>query len=299
MKLRHRLLTAGLAGLLLAPAGAASQTTQRFVSIVRLAQDGLVDSARAEMRRVLAEFPASDSLYPEALYTSAIVAASHGERRTALRRVIVEHSQSSWADDATLLMAQLEYADGNPAATVQQITRLIDDYPLSPLRMVGAFWGARAANDLRDGARGCRWADIGLAVPTSDVEIKAQLGFQKQRCQGLIAQQAEPARPGGRDTTPARQPTPAPVPARVPATPPAPARPDRGVFVQVAALDSEAAAEPVADRARRMNYPVVVVKEGQWYKVRVGPFGNRTDANAALRRVRETLGGQPFIVTVR
>jgi cell division septation protein DedD len=71
------------------------------------------------------------------------------------------------------------------------------------------------------------------------------------------------------------------------------------VFVQVAALDSEAAAEPVADRARRMNYPVVVVKEGPWYKVRVGPFGNRTDANAALRRVQETLGGQPFIVTVR
>jgi hypothetical protein len=290
---RYRLLTAVLTGLFLAPAGAASQTTQRFVNIVRLAQDGLVDSARAEMRRVLMEFPASDSLYPEALYTSAIVAPSDGERRTALRRVIVEYSRSSWADDAVLLMAQLEYAEGNPASTVQQITRLIDDYPLSPLRMVGAFWGARAANDLRDGALACRWADIGLAVPTSDVELKAQLSFQKQRCQGLIAQQADAAGPGGRDSAKARPPANAPVPA------PVPAPPSRGVFVQVAALDSEAAADPVADRARRMNYPVVVVKEGPWYKVRVGPFGNRTDANAALRRVRETLGGQPFIVTVR
>ena len=46
--------------LLLAPAGAASQTTQRFVNIVRLAQDGLVDSARAEMRRVLAEIQSGE-----------------------------------------------------------------------------------------------------------------------------------------------------------------------------------------------------------------------------------------------
>ncbi|MGE0552728.1 MAG: SPOR domain-containing protein [Gemmatimonadales bacterium] len=288
-------LTGALALLALA-APLEAQTTERFVQIVRLAQDGLVDSARAEMQRVLGEFPPSDPIFPEALYTSAIVAESDTERRFALRRVIIEYSRSQWADDALLLLAQLEYADANPDGTVAQITKLIDDYPLSPLRAVGAFWGARAAGDLGNGALACQWAVVGLGAVKDDVELRTQLDFQRLRCEGLLAQAADSAaQPADRNTpSPAPPPSPPPPP---PATPPG--RPAPGIYVQVGALDTPAAAEEAAAPLREAGLPVVIVREGPYHKVRVGPYAKRTQANEALARIRRLVRTQPFIVTLR
>jgi hypothetical protein len=270
-----------------------AQSESRLTAIVRLAQDGLADSARAEMRRVLATLPPGDSLYPEALYTSALIAANDQERRLALRKVMIEHSRSAWVDDAILLMGQLEYAAGNPDGTVAQIVKLIEDYPLSPLRAVGAFWGARAAADLGRADLACRWADIGREAPADDVELRNRLDYQRQRCAGMLAQRADSIR-RAESVTPSVPPPPPPPP-----TPPAAPARATGFFVQVAAAPSDSAANVEAEALRRLDLAVVVVQEGGFHKVRAGPFTTRARAEAALSRIRARRGGRPFVVTVR
>ncbi len=59
------------------PAGRlAAQSDPRLVSAVRLAQDGLSDSARAVVGRILAATAATDSLVPEVLFTAGLLAAT-------------------------------------------------------------------------------------------------------------------------------------------------------------------------------------------------------------------------------
>jgi cell division septation protein DedD len=274
---------------------AAAQSDSRLVTVVRLAQDGLPDSARAVVKRLLANTAVTDSTYPEMLYTSGLVAATDFERRMALRRVILEFAQSIWADDALLLLAQVEYANGNPGATVQQIARLLSDYPSAPARAVGAFWGARAAADMSDGATACRFAEIGLAAPNDDVELRNQLEFQKQRCLALVARAPDSVPPSDvarGDTAGARRPSPPPPTA----TPSAPAAVTRGFRVQVVAAPSQAAADQAATALRAANYRAEIVKEGGFFKVRTQPFATRAQAQAALREIQRRLGGRPFIV---
>ena len=148
-------LAAGLA--LTGPLSA--QSDARLVTVVQLTQDGMADSARAVIKSLLERTDPTDSVYPEMLYTSAIVAATEYDRRIALRRVVVEYSTSPWADDALMLLGQVEYANSNPGAALAQFSRLVSDYPASPLIATAAFWGARAAGDLRDGATACLLAE--------------------------------------------------------------------------------------------------------------------------------------------
>ncbi|HEV8148902.1 MAG TPA: hypothetical protein VGP61_01825, partial [Gemmatimonadales bacterium] len=171
-----------------------AQSDPRLVTAVRLAQDGLSDSARAVVARILAAMQPDDSLYPEALYTSGLLAKSEADRRLALRRVVVDYGQSSWADDALLQLAQLDYVSGNAAATIRQIEQLLRDYPSTPLVATAAFWGARAASDRHDAATACRMAELGLAAVGNDIELNNQLEFQKQRCLGLAAMAADSVR---------------------------------------------------------------------------------------------------------
>ena len=114
----------------------AAQNDPRLTAAVRLAQDGLSDSARAVVGRLLGSLEPGDSLYAEALYTMGFLAANEADRRLHLRRVVVDYSQSDWADDALLQLAQLDYAVGNTEATVRQIEVLLRDYPATPVRLV-------------------------------------------------------------------------------------------------------------------------------------------------------------------
>lgn len=272
------------------------QTDTRLVAAVKLAENGLNDSARAMVRRILGETPSTDSSYSEVLFTSGLLAATDYERRVALRRVILEFGQSPWADDALLMLAQVEYANGNPGATVLNVTRLVNDYPSTPLKAVGAFWGARAAGDMRDGAAACRLAEIGLSATTDDVELRNQLQFQLQRCRALAQLPDSAARPNpaGRDS--AANPAPPPVPTPPPAAPRGPRGVDKGFRVQVIAAPTQAAADQTAGRLTAAGYQAVVVKEGGLFKVRTQAFATRAQAQQALVKIRTALRAQPFIV---
>jgi hypothetical protein len=275
--------------LLWLPATLFGQQDPRLVSAVRLAQEGQSDSARKVAGRLLVSLQPTDSLYPEVLYTMGILAATEEERRLYLRRVIVDHSVSPWADDALLSMVQLEYATGNTEGAARDAERLVRDYPGSPVAATGALWGARAAGDRRDGATACRLADAGLQAVGTNVELRNQLEFQRQRCAGLVAMAEQTARrdsaAAGREAS--RTATPAPPPGR-----------RSGWYVQVSAVRTRAAGDQELRRLARVEYQGVVIQESGLYKVRAGPFATRQEAASALTKIKARLGGTPFVTRV-
>jgi hypothetical protein len=278
-----------------------AQTDPRLVAAVKLAHDGMSDSARSVVGRILASTAPTDSSYAEVLYTAGLLAATERDRRLAFRRVVVDYGQSPWADDALFNLAQLDYAAGSPEATVRQVEQLIRDYPESPLHAGAGLWGSRAANDRRDPATGCRLADIGLAAVGNDVELRNQLEFQRQRCRSLGAMQAEAARAAAEDSaTKARADSAAKArgqpPSRRAAEPPG--RPASGFFVQLSAVGTETAAKTEVARFQRAGFKPVVVRESGLYKIRVGPYAARNQATDALAQVRARFGGSPFVVHV-
>lgn len=283
---------------LFAPAAGSAQNDPRLIAAVRLSQDGLSDSARAVAGRILAATPPADSLYPEALYTMGLLAATEQDRRLYLRRVVVDHIQSVWADDALLQLAQLDYSSGSPDAAVRQIDQLLRDYPESPLTAQAAFWGARAAGDRREAAVACRMAEAGLAAVGDDVELRNQLEFQRLRCQGVSADLADSARRAVADSIEkARRDSIArAAPRRPPSDPPA--RPAAGFYVQVSAVKTQAAATTETARIKRAGYTPVTVREGGFLKIRAGAFPTQAAAAAAAADLAQKLGVRPFVVRV-
>jgi hypothetical protein len=260
----------------------AAQTDPRLVAAVHLARDGLSDSARAVAGRVLAATPATDSLYPEMLFTAGLLAATEQDRRLYLRRVVIDHGLSAWADDALLHLGQLDYTAGNPEAGARQFEQLIRDYPASPLIAQAGYWGARAAGDRRDAAASCRMADAGLASVGNDIELKNLLEFQKQRCQGLGARAAESTRTAVPDSV-------QPSSNRPPA---------RGFYVQVSAVQTQSAANTETARIKRAGFTPTTTREGGFLKIRAGTFRTRAEAQTAATELRAKLGGTPFVVQV-
>jgi cell division septation protein DedD len=275
-----------------------AQSDPRLVTAVRLAQDGRSDSARAVAGRILAALEPTDSLYPEALYTLGLLAASEQDRRLYLRRVVVDYAQSAWADDALLQLVQLDSAAGDAAGAVREVDQLLRDYPGSPLTAVAALWGSRAAGDRKDSATACRMADAGLAAVGDDIELRNQLEFQKQRCQGLEALAAESTRAAVADSTArakADSVARAAASRRRPSPPPSPAG-RHGWFVQISAVKTESAAAAETLRAKTAGFDVVIARENGLLKLRAGAYPTRTQAQAAAVRIKAKIGGHPFVV---
>ncbi len=251
-----------------------AQTDTVRVAALRVAQTR-PDSARAMVRRLLARLSPQDSVYPGALFTAGRIAADATTAATNLQRVVVEYGRSVWADSALVLLTQLYFAQGDPAATVQAAERLRLDYPDSPLRGRADFWGARAYFDLKDDAHGCPLIREALDRAGADVEFKNQVSFYASRC---VSTSVTPP-PAASGDTQAK-----PVP---PAT----------YAVQVLAVKSAAQVDEMLTRLKVMGFDARVVRDTSGlFKVRVGRYGTHEDAAQALRRLKTRLGGQPFVV---
>lgn len=250
-----------------------AQTDPRLVSAVQMAQSGRMDSARAVVRRLLASLPASDAVYPEALYVSGVLAPDPQTVATQLQRVMIEYGQSPWADDALLRLTQLYAAQGDDAATISAAERLRRDYPESPLIPRADFVGARAYFTLKDEAHGCALIREALSSNSLDVEFRNQVTFYAARCASLA-----PAR----DSATVVPPTPAPL---------------KAFSVQVLAVRSSSQVDEMLTRLKVMGYDARVVRDSSGlFKVRVGKYDTREQAQRAVANLRTRLGGQPFLV---
>jgi hypothetical protein len=300
-----------------------------LVDAIRQAQEGGGDSARTKVRRLLAATSPTDTLYPQIIYTQAMVASDANEMRRQLQRVAVEYSSSSWADDALLRLVQLDYASGNLPGAARNLERIRQDYPGSTLLSQSAYWAARTYFDQKNPELACRWIADGLAGSTGNIELQNQLGYLDQRCAGvradLASRTAKDSQPGpasgGTDTAalpPERTDSaPAPAPAAPPSTPP-PAQPAAAAppsarpepppvasrpagstvrfRVQITAVRTPAAAAAVTARLRAQGLTAVTVEEGGLFKVRVGDYPTRPEAVAVLPNLKAKLGGSPFVV---
>ena len=125
---------------------ALSQTDPRLVEVIRHAQEGEGDSARVKVQRLLRATSPGDTLYPQIVYTQAMVASDAADMRRQLQRVAVEYSSSSWADDALLRLVQLDYASANLDGAARNLERIRLDYPGSPL--LSQAWSCRTSSDI-------------------------------------------------------------------------------------------------------------------------------------------------------
>jgi cell division protein FtsN len=66
--------------------------------------------------------------------------------------------------------------------------------------------------------------------------------------------------------------------------------------VQVVAANSQAAADAAVGKLRELGYDYRVVSEGGYFKVRAGGYGSRSDATAAVQRLRATFAGAFLVV---
>lgn len=295
---------------------AAAQTDPRLVAAVRDAQEGRADSARAAVRLLLAATAVGDALYPEVLYTVALTASDATERERALQRIVVEYPVSPWTDDALLLLAQSDYAGGNLPGTVRDLERIRNDFPASPVLARASVWAARTYFEMRNQSAACRWVALGLARAGDDVESRDQLAFQAQRCGNRPEVAASPAAPSPSqspasqpraepplpvDTPTARTPDPArviapvarpeaaqPVPVSAPVS--APYR------IQLAAAGSQAEADAIVRGLQTKSIDADVTADKGYYKVRSGQFRTAAEAQHELVRIRNRLGGTPFVV---
>lgn len=265
------------------PERLSAQSDPRLKAAVELAQNGRLDSARAVVRRLVATLSPRDSAYPEALYTQGMLSTDPAATATSLQRVVVEYGSSPWAPKALVRLAQLYLVQGDPATATQSAEQLRRDYPDSPAKVHGDFWGAQAYFNLKDEAHGCALIQEALAGAGDDVEFKNQVSFYASRC-GASSPPAPvaPTTPPPTDTTHPAAPAAAPV---------------RGFGVQVLAVKSAAQVDAMLTRLKVMGFTARVVRDTSGLiKVRVGPYPTRTEAQRQQALLKARLGGQPFVV---
>lgn len=278
----------GLLLLAVGPSGRlAAQTDARLVEALRLAQSGQVDSGRGIVRRLLATLSPADSVYPQALLAAAKIAPDAPAVASHLNRIVVEYGAGPWADDALLLLTQLYFAQRDPAQTVQAAERLNRDYPDSPLRARANFSAARAYFELKNETRGCELIQQSLDGAGDDVEFKNQVSFYAARCAAPSpATTTTSTTPGGTPPSP----TPADTAAR-------PAGTARAYAVQVLAVKSAAQVDDMLTRLKVMGFDARVVRDSTgFFKVRVGRYATREEAQRTQQRLKTRVGGQPFVV---
>jgi cell division septation protein DedD len=286
------------------------QTDPRLIEAIRDAQEGDSDTARMKVQRLLTTTPTSDTLYPQIVYTQAMVASDASDMRRQLQRVAVEYSASSWADDALLRLVQLDYASGNLDGAARNLERIRLDYPGSPLIPQAAYWAARTYFDQKKPDLACRWIADGLGGASGNVELQNQLRYLNQRCSQVAGVPATGSAPA--DSAPPRNlaDSQSTLGARQPdstATPPASSRPDSlqpgrpaapasHYRIQITAVRSPATAQSVASRLKSRGFTPTTVEEGGLYKVRVGDYATKAEAVAAVSEIKAKLGGSPFVV---
>ncbi len=248
------------------PVAAQPFTDSTLVRAVRLVTEGQGDSARALVRARLAATNRSDPLYPEVLFAAGLVAEQLDSALTAFRRVGIEYSDSPWADDALLRIAQLMFASRDLPAAQRSADRLLADYPLSDVRAPAAYWAGRIRIEQGLIADACPFLRQAESEAGEDIELANRARYYLQRC-------------GGPDT--ARAVPPAAGPA---------------FAVQIAAVGTAAAADELMRQVTAAGYASRVVRDGGLFKVRAGRFRSRADAEQAQADLRRKLGGTPFIV---
>ncbi|HEX6535779.1 MAG TPA: SPOR domain-containing protein [Gemmatimonadaceae bacterium] len=291
-----------------AAANSTAATDSIFLRAQRLVAEGQGDSGRALVQAQLAAAAPGSPEYAEALYWRAVVAATAADAERDLRTLIIEYPLSTRAGDALMRLAQLEMTRGDDDQALTHLQRVVKEHPESPMRARAEFWMARVLFERNDAPGACaRLADAARETPPSQVEMHNQIDYLSQRCVGVDTSAARAAAPAAAAPAPApqhvtRERASAPPHTAAPAAPAAPAASTPapaaahtaahaassapGYTVQVAAYSTRKYAEKLRATLAARGYDARVVDSGKIFRVRVGRYATRAEADAAAARMR-------------
>lgn len=232
--------------------------------------EGHAVAGRALVDSVLTATPQGTPKYAEVLFTKASLAATAFETERDYQRVTVEYPSSPRADDALLRLAQLELARGDKDGARQHLLRLDRDRPASDTPPRTNLSIAHAWFELGETTHACAALDAAhSATPSAEVELIHQIDYAGQPC----ANQAPPTPP---PPVVAAAPAPTPAPKAVESTP------EGKYTVQVAAYDTQGAAEALAAKLKDRGYESRVWGTAAPFRVRIGHYATRGAAEREL-----------------
>lgn len=245
------------------PSALRAQADSALARISALARAGDRSSARQLADSIMTAMPSDARAYPEALYWRGFTAANAAEAERDYLRLAVEYPLSPRSEDALLLLSQLEYARGDRAAALRHLDRLLRDHPNGPSVGRATFWSARVAFDSGDSTKACAALTRARSLlPADDVETRNQVDYFLPRC--AVA----PVRSDSESATSAT-------------------RPAVEFSLQVAAFKTSREAKALATRLKARGYDARVTFRDTWYRVRVGRYQSRQEAEAAQARARK------------
>jgi hypothetical protein len=235
--------------------------------IERLVVAGDRSSARVLTDSLVRALDPESPRFADALYWRAQSASSAAAAEGDYLRISVEHPFAARAPDALLALAQLEFARGDRVAARRRFDRLLRDYPSGKHVARASLWSGRLAIEDRDHVAGCATLNTARSLlGSNDVELRNQFDYFVAQCEQLPAA----------DTV-VTPPTAAPPPAMVP---------ESHYSVQVAAFNARSEATSLASRLKERGFDVRVVGQQAPFRVRVGRYATRSEAAAALARMR-------------
>jgi cell division septation protein DedD len=265
---------------LLAQQSDSTSTDTTFLAAQRLVVEGRGQEGRAMIARELAAAPEGSPRYVEALYWRAALAATAADAERDYKRIIIEFPVSRRSESALVGLAQLELARGDRTQAMQHLERVVREHPSGPSRARASFWMARVHFDEGNFPRACaRLEDSRRHTPTEAVEMRNQLEYYAQRCEGVdttVVVRASPA-----ESTRSMPPRPGAV-----ATQPAAPRGATAYTVQIGAFATRADADARHRQLRAQGHATRVVKVGALWRVRIGRYGSREAAADTARALK-------------
>jgi hypothetical protein len=222
----------------------------------------------------------SPVLRGEATFQLSRIAPSAAERERILTGLVVDHPFSPRLPAALLGLGMLELARNDRDRAVMHLSRyLTATAPPDTGRIAASLALGRLLVERGELPRGCAALLIGRSeLPETALELKNQFEFSIGRCQGVDTTTKIDTRPAV-DTTPAPRRT--------------------GAFtVQIAAYDTKAAADRLATKLRGQGLEARVAGTTKPFRVRVGRYATRSEAEAASREVDAIAKSRSIVVVV-
>lgn len=204
-------------------------------------------------------------VFAEALYWRGFTAPSAAEAERDYLRLAIEYPLAPRSADALLLLSQLEFARGDRAGALRHLERLVRDHPAGATVGRASFWTARIAFETGDTVRACAaLSRAKLQLPADDVETRNQVDYFQPRCAVRPAATTDSTVAGGLS----------------------PRGPD--FSLQVAAFKTRREAQVLERRLKVRGFDVRIAHYDAWYRVRIGRYSKRADADAAQQRLKKS-----------
>ncbi len=241
--------------------------------IERLTAAGSSSAARLLADSVLAASQEGSDTFIEALYWHAVLDSTAAGAERDYLRIVVEYPLAARASAALLRLAELEIARQARDRARRHLDKLRADYPKSDHIARAQYLLARMARDDGETERACALLNAARAsVDANDVELKNQISYLHASCVSVVLLTPPADSAAVRDTTdrPPSRTTPAMA---------------KGQFaIQVAAYNTQREATSLARQLQRRGLPARVFGVQAPFRVRVGRYSTREEAQRAMIR---------------